>query len=159
MLFWFVGTALAAVWFVFRDPRFDVRLLIVGSLLPMADAFFGGARVMHSLAFSLALLVAVMAVTVGRRPARKLLLGLPIATMLHLVFDGAWANTRVFGWPLGGWSFEDAPLPLVERGWWNVPLELMGLAVLVWFWRAAGLGVRARRVEVARTGQLFSGLA
>ena len=33
MLFWFVGTAVVAVWFVFRDPAFDYRLLIVGSLL------------------------------------------------------------------------------------------------------------------------------
>jgi len=31
---WFAVTAVAAVWFVFRDPRFDYRLLIVGAVVP-----------------------------------------------------------------------------------------------------------------------------
>lgn len=158
MLLWFLGSALGAVWLVFRDRRFDVRLVAVGAVLPELDVVFGGARVMHSLAFSLMLLAVVMAATVGRRTARKLWLGLPIGTMLHLVFDGAWANTRVFAWPLGGWSFEDAPLPTAERGWWNVPLELAGLAVLVWFWRRADLGAAERRRELWRTGRLYEHL-
>ena len=34
------GTVVAAVWFVFRDPAFDYRLLLVGSVLPaVVDAF------------------------------------------------------------------------------------------------------------------------
>ncbi len=159
MFFWFLGTALGAVWYVFRDPRFDVRLLAVGAVLPELDALFGGARVMHSLAFSLVLLAVVMALTVGRRSARKLWLGLPIGTLLHLVFDGAWANAHVFGWPLGGWSFEDAPLPAAERGWWNLPLEIVGLAILIWFWRRAGLEDPARRRDLWRTGRLYERLA
>lgn len=158
MLLWFLGAALAAVWYIFRDPRFDVRLLAVGAVLPELDGLFGGARVMHSLAFSLVLLAGAMAATVGRRPARKLWLGLPIGTLLHLVFDGAWTNARVFGWPLGGWSFEDAALPAVERGWWNVPLELVGLIALVWFWRRAGLGQAERRRDLVRTGRLYERL-
>lgn len=156
MLCWYVGSALAAVWYVFRDQRFDVRLLVVGSLLPEVDALFGGARVMHTLAFSLALLALVMAATAGRKPARRLLLGLPIGTMLHLVFDGAWANTRVFAWPLGGFDFEGARLPVAERGWWNIPLELAGIALLLWFWRRAELNDPARRRELLHTGRLFA---
>lgn len=159
MFLWFLGMTLGAVWYVFRDPRFDVRLLAVGAVLPELDGLFGGARVMHSLAFSLVLLALVMVLTVGRRSARKLCLGLPIGTMLHLVFDGAWADAHVFGWPLGGRSFEDAALPTVERGWWNLPLELVGLAVLVWFWRRAGLADPARRRELWRTGRLYERLA
>lgn len=153
---WFVGASLAAVWFVFRDPSFDVRPVVVGALVPELDGLFGGARVMHTLAFSLVLLFAVMMATIGRRPARKRWLGLPIGTMLHLVVDGAWAETQVFGWPLGGWGFGDAPLPYVARGWWNVPLELAGIALLVWCWRAGGLSDPARRRDVARTGRLFA---
>ena len=85
MFFWFVGTAVLTVWYVFRDPRFDYRLLVVGSVLPLGDALFApgdgpGMRWMHSLAFSVALLVVVMAVTAGRKPHRKRLLGLPIGT-------------------------------------------------------------------------------
>ena len=41
---WFVSTAVLTVWFVFRDPRFDYRLLIVGSVLPDLDGLFGGRR-------------------------------------------------------------------------------------------------------------------
>jgi hypothetical protein len=156
MFLWFVGTAIATVWFVFRDPRFDYRLLVVGSVLPLLDALFGGARVMHTLVFSLALLVAVMLLTVGRRQARRLWLGVAIGTLLHLVFDGAWTNTDVFWWPFGGWSFDDAHLPEAARGWWNIPLELAGLAILVWVWRTAGLAESARRRAVMHTGGLFA---
>jgi hypothetical protein len=155
MFLWFVGTAILAVWFVFRDPRFDYRLLVVGSVLPLVDALFGGARVMHTLVFSLALLIAVMLLTVGRRPARRLWLGLAIGTLLHLVFDGAWTNTDVFWWPFGGWSFEDARLPEAARGWWNIPLELAGLAILVWVWRRSHLEDPARRRRFLRDGRLF----
>ena len=71
---------------------------------------------MHTLVFSLVLLAVVMLATAGRRPARQLLLGLPIGTLLHLVFDGAWADTDLFWWPLGGWGFDDAALPEVGAG-------------------------------------------
>src|SRR5215217_5944262 len=98
MFLWFIGTAVLTVAFVFRDPTFDYRLLIVGAVLPLGDAATGGAGVLHTLLFSLVLMVVVMLSTVGRRPVRKLLLGLPIGTMLHLVFDGAWATTALFWW-------------------------------------------------------------
>lgn len=161
MFLWFVGSAVLAVWYVFRDDRFDYRLLVVGALLPELDALFAlddgpGMRWMHSVAFSVALLVMVMTVTAGRRPVRRLLLGLPIGTFLHLVFDGAWATTDVFWWPFGGWGLADESLPAVQRGWWNVPLELAGLAVVVWVWRRQGLAEPARRDDVMRTGRLFA---
>jgi hypothetical protein len=155
VLLWFVGTAVITVWYVFRDPRFDYRLLIVGSLLPELDALAGGMRWMHSLAFSVALLAVVMLASVGRKPRRKLLLGLAIGTFLHLVFDGAWATTEVFWWPFTGASIGDEPLPSVQRGWWNVPLEAIGLAILTWVWRRAELSLPSRRRAVARTGRLF----
>ena len=61
VFFWFIGTAVVTVWLVFRDPRFDYRLLIVGAVLPgIVDALLGGARVMHSLTFSVALPGATM---------------------------------------------------------------------------------------------------
>ena len=110
---------------------------------------------MHSLAFSVALLIGVMAASVGRRPRRTLLLGLAIGTFLHLVFDGAWATTDVFWWPFTGASIGDEPLPAVQRGWWNLPLEAIGLTIVVWVWRRAGLADGARRRAVSRSGRLF----
>jgi hypothetical protein len=155
MLFWFVGTAVVTVWFVFRDPTFDYRLLVVGALLPaVVDGLSGGAGVLHSVTFSVVLLVALMLATSGRRQLRKMLLGLPVGTMLHLVFTGAWTNTAVFWWPFGGLSFDGASLPVVARGWWNIPLEVVGLALCGWIVRQAGLRDPARRSDFWRTGRL-----
>lgn len=155
MFFWFVGTAVVSVWFVFRDPAFDYRLLIVGSLLPaIADGIVGGARVLHGLVFSVVLLGVLMLATPGRKPIRRTLLGLPVGTLLHLVFTGAWTDRTVFWWPFFGLGFDDAPHPVAGRGWWNVPMELIGLALCAWIWRTARLSERDRRQWFRRTGQL-----
>lgn len=156
MFCWFIGTAIVTVHAVFRDPRFDHRLLIVGALLPLLDGVTGGAWILHTLAFSLALMAAVMLTTAGRRPVRSILLGLPIGTMLHLVFDGVWTDAQLFWWPLGGWQL-DAALPEVDRGWWSAALEVVGVALLVWVWRRSPLsGVAARR-RFLGDGRLFGG--
>jgi hypothetical protein len=156
MFLWFIGTAIVTVRYVFRDPAFDYRLLIVGSVLPLADGVTGGGGVLHTLLFSLVLMLVVMLSTVGHRPVRKLLLGLPIGTMLHLVFDATWTNNDLFWWPLGGWSFEDDRLPEAARGpWWDLGLELVGLALLVWVWRRSHLEDPARRRRFVRDGRLF----
>lgn len=154
MFFWFIGTAIVAVAMVFRDPRFDYRLLIVGSVLPLADALFGGARALHSVTVSVGLLAVLMIATSGRKPVRKMLLGLPIGMILHLVFDGAWNNTEVFWWPLFGTSFDDAALLLVDRGWWSILLEAIGVGICVWLWRHNQLRDRARRSAFFRDGRL-----
>lgn len=155
MFFWFIGTAVVSVWFVFRDPSFDYRLLVVGAVLPAAvDGMFGGARVLHSVTFSVVLLAALMLATPGRKPIRKMLLGLPVGTLLHLVFTGAWTKTTVFWWPFGGLSFDGARHPIAARGWWNVPLELIGLALCWWIVERAELRDPERRAWFRTTGQL-----
>ena len=155
MFFWFIGTVVVSVWFVFRDPAFDYRLLLVGAVLPaVVDAAFGGARVLHSVTFSVVLLAVLMLATPGRKPIRKMLLGLPVGTLLHLVFTGAWTNTRVFWWPFGGFGFDDAPHPVADRGWWNVPLEVVGIALCWWIYQRAELRDPERRAWFRRTGQL-----
>ncbi len=95
-----------------------------------------------------------MIATSGRKPIRKLLLGLPIGMILHLVFDGAWNNTEVFWWPFFGLSFDDAGLPILDRGWLSLFLEAIGLAICVWMWRRNHLGDRARRTRFFHDGQL-----
>ena len=155
MLLWFIGAAIAAVWFVFRDDRFDYRLLLVGVLLPdLIDLPAGQARWAHSLTVAVGLLVIVMVAT-GRRPIRRLLLGLPIGMLLHLVFDGAFSMTKVFWWPFSG-SWGDEDVPVVARGWFNVLLELVGAALLVWAWRHFRLADRGVRQRFWRSGQLRS---
>lgn len=153
MLLWFVGTAVAAVWYVFQDVRFDYRLLVVGAVLPaVIDVAGGTARFAHSLTVPVALLLIVM-LTAGRKPIRRLLLGLPIGMMLHLVFDAAFTDTKAFWWPFsGGWG-DQRPHEL-SRGWWNLVLEAAGAALLMWAWRFFGLSSADRRRALRRTGQL-----
>ena len=141
MLLWFLATSVFTVFLVFRSPAFDYRPLMVGSLIPLASV-----RVLHSIVFAVAFLAVVMLATIGHRLLRRRLLGLPVGVMLHLVFTGAWTNDKVFGWPLFGWDIGDVTHPVVARGWWNVPLELAGLA---------GCWVIAKRIDW-RTGRIAS---
>lgn len=155
MLFWFIGTSVLAVWFVFHDSRFDYRWLLVGAVLPdLVDAPFGGARVAHGVVGSVGLLIVVMFATVGRRVLRRRLLALPIGTFLHLIVDGAFTNTKVFWWPFGGVAFRDAPLPSWHRGGWDILLELAGLVLCWWAVGRFGLRDRERRRRFWRTGVL-----
>jgi hypothetical protein len=154
MFFWFLGTATLTVFLVFTDPRFDYRLLLVGAVLPdLIDLPAGQARWAHSLTVAVGALALVMLVTSGRRPIRSLLLGLPIGMLLHLVWDATWANTQVFWWPFSG-SWGDVAVMSVERGWWNIPLEVAGMAMLVHVWRCCGLSDPERRRRFWRHGVL-----
>jgi hypothetical protein len=131
VILWFVGGSMAIVWAFFRDPRFDMRLLVVGALAPDAvDLAFGRAGPAHSVLAPVAVLGVVMVATYGRRPARSRLLALPIGMFLHLVLDGAFTQGAGFWWPLTGLALGDEPLPSVARGWWNLPLELVGLVLM-----------------------------
>ena len=155
MILWFVGTSVLAIWNVFHDPRFDNRLLVAGVLLPdVVDAVWGGARGFHSVTMSVLLLVVIMLATYGRRPTRRRLLAVPIGTFLHLVFDGAFNDTKVFWWPFTGPSFEGARLPVVERGLFNLILEVVGLLLCAYAWRIFGLSDPGRRRRFLSTGSL-----
>lgn len=154
MLLWFLGGALVIAWAVFRDPAVDYRLVMLGAVLPdLVDLPFGGARAAHSVTFSVALLVVVMLATIGRRTLRRHLLALPIGTFVHLALDGAFTDTKVFWWPFSG-GFDDAQLPSVARGAWDIPLEIAGALALAWGWRRFGLADPTRRRTFLTTGRL-----
>jgi len=157
MVLWFAGGAWLLVWAVLQDPAVDYRLVIAGALLPDAiDAPFGRIGIAHSLALSVAVLVAVMVATIGRRGVRRRLLAVPMGMLVHLVLDGVWTDTRVFWWPVRGWSLAHAgavpsfahPVAL------TVVEEVAGAAALAWCWVRLGLGDRERRSRWLRTGRL-----
>lgn len=160
MILWFAGMALVAVWVVFRDPAIDHRLIVAGALLPDAvDALLGFSGLVepwpaHTLVAGAGLLGGVMLGTKGRRRLRRRLLAVPIGTLLHLVLDGAWADSRVFWWPVFGFDPGRQELLSVERGWANLALELAGLAALAWVWRRFGLSEPDRRSAFLRGGHL-----
>jgi hypothetical protein len=155
MFLWFIGTSVLAVWSVFRDPRFDYRFLIIGVLLPdIIDGIWGGARGFHSVTMSVVVLFVVMMATIGRRPIRKRLLAVPIGMFVHLIVDGAFDDTKVFWWPITGLSFGDSRLPVVERGLFNIVLEVIGLGLCVFAYRRFELRDAARRRAFMREGWL-----
>ena len=136
MFFWFAGTAVASVWFIFRDPLFNYRYLIIGAIFPdVVDVWLGHVGPLHSVVTSAVLLIIAMLASVGSRTRRKRLLAGVIGTFMHLVFDGAFLNTKMFWWPLSGLGFSDASLPSVGRGWWNVLFEIVGVLLCIWTWR------------------------
>jgi hypothetical protein len=156
MVLWFAGTAVAAVWLVFRDPAMDLRLVVLGAVLPdlVDGVVFRGAGPLHSVLAPVAVLVVVMLATVGRRAARKQWLALPIGMFLHLLFDGVFTRTSVFWWPASGASLPDVNLPSISRGWWNLLLEAIGALLLAWCWRRFGLSDPERRRRMWRTGRV-----
>ncbi|HKF92287.1 MAG TPA: hypothetical protein VKC52_12525 [Acidimicrobiia bacterium] len=154
MLLWYAGLSVVLVYFVFQSTGIDYRLVVAGSLLPFAvDLPFVGLAYGHTLLGSVALLVAVMLLTIGRpRLLRRRLLCLPIGAFCGLVLSAAWANTDVFWWPFTGASLPDGsllPAPgivLLE--------ELAGLAACAWIVHRFDLVDRGRRDEFLRSGRL-----
>ena len=152
---WFIGTAVVSVWFVFRDPRCDYGLLAVGAVLPdVIDLPGGHARWAHSLTVAVGVLVAVMLVTAGRKPIRRLMLALPIGMLMHLVWDGAFASTSVFWWPFTG-SWGNVRVPSLQRGWLNAAFAAAGVLILAWMWRRCELADPQRRNALIHHGLLM----
>ena len=137
MLLWFVGASLAAVWFVFRDPHFAFGWVVTGAVLPdVIEGVRGEVGPLHSVVTIVVLMGIVMATTIGKRGRRKKLLALTIGMFLHLVFDGVFAETQIFWWPLGGADLGGQSIPSFERTWQvNLLLEAVGITLLLWFLR------------------------
>ena len=159
MFFWFIATSIWSVWFVFRDPKFDYRLLAIAALTPdLVDGLlraFGLAHgAMHSVVTSIAVLFAIMIATAGRRPSRQRLLAIPIGLFMHLIFDGAFSATKTFWWPLTGIALGDKSIPSVERGTLNLQLELLGFVACIIAWRYFALSDKTRRSKFLKTGSL-----
>jgi hypothetical protein len=155
MFLWFAGLSFALVWLVFRSPALDYRLVMLGSVLPLLDGAFGGARLLHTLVVGVAVLLLLVLATRRRRLLRRRLIGLPIGMLMHLVLDGVWTQTAVFWWPFFGWSFGGVGLPELDRGLGlTVLFELVGAAALWWCWRTFELGDPDNRALFLRTGHL-----
>ncbi len=156
MLLWFAGFSFVLVWAVFKDTAIDYRLVMLGAVMPdLVDGAFGGEGVLHTLVFSVGLLVLVMLGTRGRRHARRRLLALPIGTFCHLALDGMWTRTVTFWWPLFGLERPGGGLPSLERPLWlTIAMEIAGALALAWCWFRFGLDDPVRRNAFRRTGRL-----
>lgn len=155
MILWFAGVSFVFVWWVFRSPALDYRLVMLGSILPVGEVVFGGPRWVHTLIAPVALLAILMLATQKRRLVRRRWIGIPIGMLMHLVLDGIWARPKVFWWPFLGSVFPSGGLPELEHPLaLTIVLEVIGAGCLVWAWRAFGLSDRSTRDRFLRTGQL-----
>ena len=62
---------------------------------------------------------------------------------MHLIYDGAFLNTRMFWWPLSGERLSGARIPSIDRGLINLPLEVVGLVLIVWWSRKRNTALAA----------------
>lgn len=160
MFIWFVACGVILVASVFRSRGVDYRVVAAGSVLPLAETATGSPWMMHTLLGSAALLLVVMAATMGRgrRLARRRWLGLPVGTLVFLIASGSWQRASLFWWPFSGVSPGvgqgvppefDRPLGLL------VLLEAVGCVALFWTARNFGLTRHPdRRSRFLKTGRL-----
>jgi len=170
MLFWHVGATIAITRYSFRDDRMDLRMLVLGALLPDAVDTpigllfydrFGGVRLFsHGLVFASIVMVTVVLATRRGRP-RKLWMPLAIGLLFHLLLDAMWLAPETLWWPLLGVDFTPAGAGSVSdylselvtdwRMWCG---EFVGLAYLVFMWRAAGLSKPESRKLLLSSGRI-----
>ncbi|MCP3996708.1 MAG: hypothetical protein GY722_16860 [bacterium] len=170
MLFWHAGATVAIARYSFRDDRMDLRMLLLGALLPdlidtpiglVAFERFGSVRLFtHGLLLAAAVMAVVVLSTRRGRP-RKTWMPLAIGLLLHVLLDATWLDPETLWWPLLGWEFTAAGpetaadyLGAVLSDWKVWVAEAAGLIYLGYLWVAAGLSDPAKRSELWRTGRI-----
>lgn len=176
MLLWHLGAALWLFRWIFRDPKVDVRFLLLGAILPdlidmpvgtilFPDRYSTGELWFHSLIVPTVYMAIVLVFTRrGRR--RRAWMALGIGWLLHLVLDGMWLDQDVFLWPFFGVEIPPGEAPYWPLAWERAmsdPLrwieEVVGLAYLVWLWVRLDMSARDHRIAVLETGRLPSHVA
>ena len=172
MIFWHLGGTVALVRYAFRDPNMDLRMLLVGAVLPdvidkplgrvfMVGGYENGQLWGHTLLFSGALMTVILLATARSSPRRRLWFPLAVGTLFHLLLDAMFTKAETFWWPFLGAEFTDAPTGnLVDSVYanltnpWVVAMEIVGFIYLAWLWRRAQLADSEYRDLFLRSGRL-----
>ena len=102
--------------------RIDIRILLIGSLLPdiidkpvgqilLQDTLSNGRIFCHTLLFLL--IIFFSGIYLYQKRKKDWLLVLSFGTFTHLIFDQMWLTPHTLFWPLFGWSFEKGPPDLI----------------------------------------------
>ena len=137
-------------WFTSLGNRIDIRLLLVGSLLPdiidkpigvffFRDTFSNGRIFCHTLLFLI--LITLGGLYLYRSRNKIWLLVLSFGTFTHLILDRMWLSPRTLLWPLYGFSFEKVDLTYWTQDMFHALLtnpmvwisELVGAAIVICF--------------------------
>ena len=169
MILWHAGVATFIVYATLGRRRVDYRFIVLGAVLPDGvDAIVNlvwlhepaGRSVAHTLVAVIAVAVVILLFFRGER--RLAVFGLAVGWLLHLVGDGMWQAPRTLYWPAFGSEFALRPSEPYTWGLFTHPFdhaltwagELVGLAVLAWFYVAFRLGEPDRRRLFTRDGLL-----
>jgi inner membrane protein len=137
-------------WFDSLSDLVDIRLLVIGSMLPdiidkpLGQYFFSG-TFSNGRVFAHTLLFLVLVTAAGwflyRRRRQRWLLTLAAGVFTHLAFDEMWQVPATIFWPVLGLQF-----PRYELTGWATGIlqalasnpyvyvsEAVGLAVIIWF--------------------------
>jgi inner membrane protein len=137
-------------WFTSLAGRIDIRLLLVGSLLPdiidkpvghflFPDVFGTGRIFCHTLLFLI--LITLVGLCLYWTRNKTWLLVLSFGTFMHIILDVIWLDPRTFLWPLYGLTFEriclntwiqDILCTLLKHPIVIIP-ELVGAIIIIWF--------------------------
>lgn len=171
MLFWHVGATLWLFRWIFRDPKVDVRFLLLGAILPdlvdlavgtliFASRYSTGELWLHSL-LAPTIYMAIVLVTTRRGRRRRAWMALGVGWLFHLLLDGMWASEEVFLWPFFGWDIPSGSAPFWSLAWeralsdpWRWVKEAVGLSYLVWLWLVLGMSDPDRQRTTIETGRL-----
>jgi len=130
--------------------RTDIRLLLVGSLLPdiidkpigqwLFKEYFSNGRIFsHTLLFLI--LITILGVFYYKHYGKTWFLSLSFGTFMHLILDQIWRTPRTLLWPILGLEFDRIDLTDWIGGMWRGLLtdpaiyipELLGLFIIIWF--------------------------
>jgi len=142
-------------WLTSLADRIDIRLLLIGSLLPdlidkpiawffFRETFSNDRIFSHTLIFLIVIALSGLYLYWNRN--KTWLLVLSFGTLTHLILDAMWRTPRTLLWPLYGFSFVRYDLAAFNlssliQGIFHTLLtypaicipELVGLAVVIWF--------------------------
>lgn len=137
-------------WIASAGDYLDVRLLMIGSLLPdIIDKPIGQLLFRETLSngriFSHTILFLVLIIVVGlylhQRHRKSWLLVLSFGAFTHLILDQMWRTPQTLFWPLFGFAFDRINLTEWLPNIFNRLLtdpelyipELAGIAIILWF--------------------------
>ena len=137
-------------WPIYLGRAMDVRILLIGSLLPdiidkpvgqilLRETFSSGKIFSHTLLFLV--VITATGFYLYKRYNETRLLVLSFGTFMHLLLDQMWLSSRTLFWPIFGLAFDRADLTdwarNILRALFTNPEvyipELIGMIVLIWF--------------------------
>ncbi len=144
------STNRAAAWLAAFYERIDIRILLIGSLLPdiidkpvgmvfFRDSLSNGRIYAHTLLFLI--LISIGGYVLYRQRNSIWLLVLAFGTFIHFILDQIWLTPKTIFWPLMGFEFDRIEITDWFTLWFrdffahpDVYLgEFIGLGILLWY--------------------------